>query len=82
MEKFGVEYSSQANEVKEKSEKTCLEKYSKDHIFKTDKYRSDFNICKDLNYISYENGLNLFRCEKDHLFDLKYIFSHTICIKI
>ena len=70
MDKYGVDSYTKTKEYKEKFKKTCLERYLKDHIFKTDKWRSNFKISKDINYIGYEEGFNLFKCQKNHLFEI------------
>jgi hypothetical protein len=70
LEKWGVDSYTKTKEYKDKFKKTCLEKYLKDHIFKTENGRSNFKITKDINYIGYEEGFNLFKCQKNHLFKI------------
>ena len=59
--------------VKKKIKNSNIEKYGVEHIFQNNDYRDlNFNITKDPNYISYESGLNLFKCERgDHIFSIK-----------
>ena len=73
MERWGVEYPTQSEEIKDKIRKTNQKKYGCSHIFGSDEYRIDnFKISNNLNYISYENGVNIFRCDcgENHNFQI------------
>jgi hypothetical protein len=73
LERWGVEYPTQSEEIRNKIKNTNKKKYGTSHIFMSDKYRIDnFKISKDNNYISYENGVNLFKCDcdKEHTFEI------------
>jgi hypothetical protein len=73
LERWGVEYPTQSEEIRNKIKNTNKKKYGTSHIFMSDKYRIDnFKISKDNNYISYENGVNLFKCDCDgnHTFEI------------
>ncbi len=73
LEKWGVEYPTQSEEIRNKIKKTNSEKWGTSHIFMSNKYRIDnFKISNHLNYISYESGINTFKCdcEKNHTFEI------------
>jgi hypothetical protein len=70
LEKYGVDSYIKTDEFKDRFKKTCLERYGFDHIYKSPLYRSSFNLCNDLNYLGYNDGLNLFRCENGHNFEI------------
>lgn len=70
LDRYGVDSYIKTDEFKNRFKKTCLDKYGKDHIYKSILYRSSFNLCKDFNYLNYDNGLNLFRCDLGHNFEI------------
>jgi hypothetical protein len=73
LRKWGVEFPTQSEEIKDKIKKTNMKKYGTSHIFMSDKYRIDnFKISNHINYISYTNDNNLFKCDcgKDHKFEI------------
>lgn len=70
LDKYGVDSYIKTNEFKERFKKTCLDKYGSEHIYKSPLYRKSFNICNDINYIEYKDGLNIFKCEKNHIFEI------------
>jgi len=70
LDKYGVDSYVKTDEYKDRFRKTCLDKYGEDHIYKTILYRSEFNISKNVNYVSYKDGLNTFKCDVGHLFEI------------
>jgi len=70
LDKYGVDSYVKTEEFKSRFRKTCLEKYGSDHIYKSILYRERFKLCNDENYVSYEDRLNLFKCEKGHDFKI------------
>ena len=73
LDKWGVEFPTQSEEIKNKIKITNSKRYGHPHIFMSNKYRVDnFQISKDINYISYEDGFNIFKCDcdKEHTFKI------------
>jgi hypothetical protein len=70
LERYGVDSYIKTDEFKDRFKKTCLERYGSEHIYKSTLYRNSFNICNDINYVGYENSLNIFRCENGHNFEI------------
>lgn len=70
LDKYGVDSYVKTDEFKKRFKKTCLEKYGVDHVYKSFLHRSSFKICNDINYIGYQNSMNLFRCNKGHEFEI------------
>ena len=67
LKNWGVEFPGQSTIIKEKIKQTNFKRYGVSHIFEYNGYRdSVFRISSDSNYISYEGGLNVFRCDSGH----------------
>lgn len=74
IEKYGVDSYVKTDEFKDRFRQTCIDRYGVDHIFKSDYYyRYNFNISKNIYYINYNNGYNLFKCDcgENHNFEIK-----------
>jgi len=64
LENWGVEYPTQSKEIKEKIRKTNIKKRGVSHIFQLDEYRDkNFKIASDPNYIKFDKGYNIFKCD-------------------
>lgn len=73
LERWGVEHPTQSEEIRNKIKKTNNKKWGKPHIFMSNEYRvGNFKISNHLNYISYENGVNIFKCDcnESHNFEI------------
>lgn len=64
---WGVEFPTQSSIIKEKIKQTNFNRWGVSHIFEYNEYRdSSFKISSHSNYISYEEGLNVFMCDSGH----------------
>jgi hypothetical protein len=73
LERWGVEYPTQSEDIRNRIRQTNQKKYGHSHIFGSNEYRIDnFKISNHLNYISYEKGVNIFKCdcEQNHTFEI------------
>jgi hypothetical protein len=73
LEKWGVEWPVKSQIIKDKISKTNLERWNSKHIFSNNEFRIDnFKIAKDIYYIGFELGKNIFNCDcgEQHTFEI------------